>query len=119
MQDYEYLLSSVGKIKGIGKKIIQLFLRKKIITIFDLLWHLPVAKIETSKTTTINELQVGKSQSIKLIPLRHNFPRIKKLPNIVNCLSSGKKIDCVFFNSYEGYIKKYYQLIKKLLFLVK
>jgi len=106
MHDYEYLLSTLDKIKGIGNKTIKLFLRKKIKTIFDLLWHLPVAKIETSKTTNINELQIGKSQSIKLIPLRHNFPRIRKLPNIVNCLSSGKKIDCVFFNSYEGYIKK-------------
>ena len=106
MHDYEYLLSTLDKIKGIGNKTIKLFLKKKINTIFDLLWHLPVAKIETSKTTSINELQVGKSQSIKLIPLRHNFPRIRKLPNIVNCLSSGKKIDCVFFNSYEGYIKK-------------
>ncbi len=49
MQDYEYLLSSLDKIKGIGNKTIQLFLRKKIKTIFDLLWHLPISKIETSK----------------------------------------------------------------------
>ena len=58
MQDYEYLLSSLDKIKGIGKKTIQLFLRKKINTIFDLLWHLPVSKIETSKATDIKDLQV-------------------------------------------------------------
>ena len=119
MQDYEYLLSSLDKIKGIGNKTIQLFLRKKIKTIFDLLWHLPISKIETSKTTDIKDLQLGKTQSIKLTPLKYNFPRVRKLPNKVNCMSSGEKIDCIFFNSYEGYIKKYYQLIKKLLFLVK
>ena len=106
MQDYEYLLSSLDKIKGIGKKTIQLFLRKKINTIFDLLWHLPVSKIETSKATDIKDLQVGKTQSIKLVPLKYNFPRIRNLPNKVNCLFSGEKIDCIFFNSYEGYIKK-------------
>ena len=35
MQDYEYLLSSLDKIKGIGNKTLQLFLRKKINTIFN------------------------------------------------------------------------------------
>ena len=106
MHDYEYLLSSVGKIKGIGKKTMQLFLRKKIKTIFDLLWHLPISKIETSKTTNIKDLQIGKMQSIEIIPFKYNFPRIRNLPNKVMCLSSGEKIDCIFFNSYEGYIKK-------------
>jgi len=106
MEDYEYLLSSLNIIKGIGNKTKQLFIRKKIKTIFDLLWHLPISKIETSKTTDINNLQIGKDQSIKLIPIKYNFPRIKNLPNRVNCLSSKKKIDCIFFNSYEGYIKK-------------
>ena len=106
MKDYEYLLSSLDKIKGIGNKTFQLFSRKKIRTIFDLLWHLPISKIETSKTTDIKDLRVGKTQSIKLVPLKYNFSWIKNLPNRVNCLSSGEKISCIFFNSFEGYIKK-------------
>ena len=48
MQDYEYFLSSIKNIKGIGKKTAQLFLKKKIIIIFDLLWHMPTSKIQTS-----------------------------------------------------------------------
>ena len=115
MQDYEYLLSSLDKIKGIGNKTIQLFLRKKIKTIFDLLWHLPISKIETSKTTDIKDLQLGKTQSIKLTPLKYNFPRVRKLPNKVNCMSSGEKIDCIFFNSYEGYIKKILPINQKVI----
>ena len=87
MQDYEYLLSSLDKIKGIGKKTVKLFLKKKIYTIFDLLWHLPISKIETSKTTNIDDLQVGKTLSIKLIPLKYNFTRIINLPIRVICLS--------------------------------
>jgi len=106
MQDYEYFLSSINKIKGIGKKTTQLFLKKRIINIFDLLWHIPTSKIETSRTVNINDLQIGKTQSIQLIPTKYSFPRIRNLPNRVNCTSSGKKIDCIFFNSYEGYIKK-------------
>tara|TARA_B100001175_G_scaffold315480_1_gene327112 strand:- start:2392 stop:4434 length:2043 start_codon:yes stop_codon:yes gene_type:complete len=106
MQDYEYFLSSINNIKGIGKKTAQFFLKKRILNIFDLLWHMPTSKIETSKTVNIEDLQIGKTQSIQLIPIKYNFPRIRNLPNRVNCLSSGKSIDCIFFNSYEGYIKK-------------
>ena len=106
MQDYEYFLSSINNIKGIGKKTAQLFTKKKISNLFDLLWHIPVSKIETSKTVNIDDLQIGKTQSVKLCPKKYNFPRIRNLPNRVNCLASEKKIDCIFFNSYEGYIKK-------------
>ena len=106
MNDHEYLLSNIQNIKGIGKKTTQLFKRKNINTIFDLLWHLPTSKIENSKVTNVNDIQIGKLQTIKLIPLKYNFPRIRRLPNRVVCQSNGMKIDCVFFNSYEGYIKK-------------
>ena len=106
MNDHEYLLSNIQNIKGIGKKTSQLFKRKNINTIFDLLWHLPTSKIENSKVTKIGDIQIGKLQTIKLTPLKYNFPRIRRLPNRVICRSNDIKIDCVFFNSYEGYIKK-------------
>ena len=106
MNDHEYLLSNIQNIKGIGKKTSQLFKRKNINTIFDLLWHLPTSKIENSKVTNVEDIQIGKLQTIKLIPLKYNFPRIRRLPNRVVCQSNDIKIDCVFFNSYEGYIKK-------------
>ena len=106
MNDHEYLLSNIQNIKGIGKKTSQLFKRKNINTIFDILWHLPTSKIENSKVTNIGDIQIGKLQTIKLTPLKYNFPRIRRLPNRVVCQSKDIKIDCVFFNSYEGYIKK-------------
>ena len=106
MNDHEYLLSNIQNIKGIGKKTSQLFKRKNINTIFDLLWHLPTSKIENSKVTSVGDIQIGKLQTIKLTPLKYNFPRIRRLPNRVVCQSKDIKIDCVFFNSYEGYIKK-------------
>ena len=106
MNDHEYLLSNIQNIKGIGKKTSQLFKRKNINTIFDLLWHLPTSKIENSKVTNVGDIQIGKLQTIKLTPIKYNFPRIRRLPNRVVCQSRDIKIDCVFFNSYEGYIKK-------------
>ena len=57
---------NINNIKGIGKKTAQLF-KKKISNLFDLLWHIPVSKIETSKTVNIDDLQIGKTQSVKLM----------------------------------------------------
>ncbi len=44
MSNFEYLLSPIDIIKGVGKKTLRSFNKKKIFTIFDLLWHLPVSK---------------------------------------------------------------------------
>ncbi len=106
MSNFEYLLSPIDAIKGVGKKTLSSFHKKKIFTIFDLLWHLPISKIETADDTEINDLQVGKNYNIKIIPIKYNFPRIRNLPNKVICEKNGIKLDCIFFNSYEGYIKK-------------
>ena len=106
MSNYEYLLSPIDIIKGVGKKTLRSFNKKKIFTIFDLLWHLPVSKIETAEDTEIEDLQIGKNYNIKVKPIKYNFPRIRNLPNKVICEKNGVKIDCVFFNSYEGYIRK-------------
>ena len=106
MSNFEYLLSPIDVIKGVGKKTLRSFNKKKIFTIFDLLWHLPVSKIETAEDTEIEDLQIGKNYNIKVKPIKYNFPRIRNLPNKVICEKNGVKIDCVFFNSYEGYIRK-------------
>ncbi len=106
MSNFEYLLSPIDNIKGVGKKTLNSFNKKKIFTIFDLLWHLPISKIETAEDTEIKDLQVGKNYNIKVTPVKYNFPRIRNLPNKVICEKNSVKLDCIFFNSYEGYIKK-------------
>ncbi len=106
MSNFEYLLSPINKIKGVGKKTLSSFNKKKIFTIFDLLWHLPISRIETAEDTEINDLQVGRNYNIKVTPIKYYFPRIRNLPNKVLCEKNGVKLDCIFFNSYEGYIKK-------------
>ena len=40
-RNYEYLLSDLKSIKGVGLKTSNLLKRKKINSIFDLLWKLP------------------------------------------------------------------------------
>ncbi len=113
MKDYEYLLSKLNTIKGIGKKTSELLIKKNINNIFDLLWHLPISKIASSVETDIKNIQIGKLQTIKTIPYKYNFPRMRNLPNKVICDSKSNKIDCVFFNTNEGYIRKILPLNKE------
>ncbi len=106
MNGIEYLLSNINNIIGIGDKTANLLKKKSINTIFDLLWNLPRDFIDRSNAFKINELEVGKTQTINVIVKKYNFPRIRNLPNRVICEDQTGKIECVFFNSYEGYIRK-------------
>ena len=106
MSNYEYLLSDINKINGIGHKTAKLFRKKNINTVFDLLWNLPRDIIDRGDLRKINQLQIGKIQTISIIVKKYNFPRIKNLPNKVACEDETGKLDCIFFNSYEGYIRK-------------
>jgi len=106
MSNIEFLLSDINTINGIGIKTSKLFRKKNINTIFDLLWSLPRDFIDRSNLVKINELQIGKIQTVIINVKKYNFPRLRNLPNKVMCEDETGKLDCIFFNSYEGYIKK-------------
>ena len=106
MDGIEYLLSNINSINGIGAKTASLFKKKNINTIFDLLWNLPRDFVDRCSIYSVNQLEIGKVQTIKVLVKKYNFPRIRNLPNRVTCEDPTGKIDCVFFNSYEGYIRK-------------
>ena len=105
-RNYKYLLSDLSSIKGVGVKTTNLLKKKKINTIFDLLWKLPKSYIDRSLSCKIKDLKVDETQTITIVPQKYLFPRIRNLPNRVLCKDETGEIDCVFFNSYEGYIKK-------------
>ena len=106
MKDYDFLLSNINIIKGIGSKTTKLFKKKNINTVFDLIWSLPRNFTDRSVVSKINELLVGRIQTIVVNVEKYSFPRIRNLPNKVICHDETGKIECVFFNSYEGYIRK-------------
>ena len=106
INNFEYLLKDISYIKGIGSKTTSIFNKKKIFTILDLLWKLPYSIDDRSQIKKISELHIGKVESIKVNVIKYNFPRKRNLPNRVICEDETGKIECVFFNSYEGYIKK-------------
>ena len=106
MKDYDFLLSNINIIKGIGSKTTKLFKKKNINTVFDLIWSLPRNFTDRSIVSKINELLVGRIQTIVVNVEKYSFPRIRNLPKKVICHDETGKIECVFFNSYEGYIRK-------------
>ena len=106
MNTYEYLLRDINTIKGIGPKLSKLFRKKNINTIFDLIWNIPRDATDRTNLVKINELQVGKIQTITVDIIKYNFPRVRNLPNKVYCEDETGKVECIFFNSFEGYIKK-------------
>ncbi|WP_440936788.1 ATP-dependent DNA helicase RecG [Candidatus Pelagibacter sp.] len=105
-RNYEYLLSDLKSLKGVGLKTSNLLKRKKINNIFDLLWKLPKSYTDRSLSSKIKDLKIDEVQTITIIPQKYSFPRVRNLPNRVLCKDETGEIDCVFFNSYEGYIRK-------------
>ena len=112
-KNYNYLLSDLTKLKGVGNKISTLLKKKKINTIFDLLWKLPKSYTDRTKSSEIKDLRISEIQTVNVIPYKYNFPRVRNLPNRVLCKDQTGNLDCIFFNSYEGYIKKILPIGKK------
>ena len=105
-RNYNYLLSDLSSLKGVGIKTRNLLKKKKINSIFDLLWKLPKSYTDRSLSSKIKDLKINETQTITIIPQKYLFPRIRNLPNRVLCKDETGEINCVFFNTYEGYIKK-------------
>jgi len=105
-RNYKFLLSDLSNLKGVGIKTAKLLKKKNINNIFDLLWKLPKSYTDRSFSSKIENLRIGENQTITIIPQKYSFPRVRNLPNRVLCSDDTGEIECVFFNSYEGYVKK-------------
>ncbi len=111
--NYKYLLSDLSILNGVGNKTTNLLKKKKINNIFDLLWKLPKSYTDRSLSSEIKDLKLGEIQTVTIVPKKYSFPRIRNLPNRVICSDETGELDCIFFNSYEGYIKKILPIGKK------
>tara|TARA_B110000444_G_scaffold258750_1_gene300504 strand:- start:519 stop:2570 length:2052 start_codon:yes stop_codon:yes gene_type:complete len=112
--NYKYLLSDLTTLKGVGLKTTNLLKKKKINNIFDLLWKLPKSYTDRTLSSKIKDLRIGEEQTIIIVPKKYSFPRIRNLPNRVLCSDETGEIDCIFFNSYEGYVRKILPLGKEI-----
>ena len=61
-RNYEYLLSDLSLLKGVGTKTSNLLKRKKVNTIFDLLWKLPKSYTDRTLSSKIKDLKIDPSK---------------------------------------------------------
>ena len=110
-----FLFEDITTLKGVGKRLEKYLKNKKIEKVKDILFDLPYEIVDRSKITSLQNLEIGKISSIQVIVEKYNFPRIRNLPNKVICSESDRKINLIFFNSKEGYIKKVLPIKKEVI----
>ncbi len=108
----DFIFSEVYKLKGVGDQLTKYLKNKKIEKIKDIILNLPYSETDRSKIYKLNELEVGKIQSVKVLVKKLYFPRIRNLPIRIVCEDEFGKIDIVYFNSREGYIRKIFPVNK-------
>ena len=106
----DFIFNDVNKLKGVGPQLSRYLKKKKIEKVKDIILNLPYSETDRSKIYKLNELEIGKIQTIKVYVKKLNFPRIRNLPNKINCEDETGKIDIIYFNSREGYLRKLYPI---------
>ena len=102
----DFIFNKVNNLKGVGPQLSKYLKKKRIEKIKDVILNLPYSETDRSKIFKLNSLEVGKIQSIKVKVIKLNFPRIRNLPNRIKCEDETGKIDIIYFNSREGYLRK-------------
>ena len=108
----DFIFNDVDKLKGVGPQLSKYLKKKKIEKIKDILLNLPYSETDRSRLYKLNELEVGKIQTIRVLVKKLNFPRIRNLPNKITCTDETGSVDIVYFNSREGYLRKLYPITK-------
>ena len=111
----DYLFENVSILKGVGNQLSKYLKNKKIEKINDLIWDFPYSHTDRSMLTSLNKLEVGKITTIKVKVIKYYFPRIRNLPNKIICEDEFGKIELIYFNSREGYLRKILPLNKLVL----
>ena len=72
--------------------------------------NLPYSTTDRSQLSKLNNLLIGKINTIKVLVKKLHFPRIRNLPSKIICEDETGKIEIVYFNSREGYLRKIFPL---------
>ena len=107
-----FIFNDVQELKGVGIQLSKYLKKRKIEKIKDILLNLPYSETDRSKLYKLNELEIGKTQTVKVFIKKLNFPRIRNLPSRIACEDDTGKIDIVYFNSREGYLRKLFPINK-------
>ena len=108
----DFIFSEIINLKGVGVQLSKYLKKRKIETIKDIILNFPHSETDRSKLFKLNQIELGKIQSFKVLVKKLNFPRIRNLPNKIQCEDETGKIEIVYFNSREGYLRKLFPLNK-------
>ena len=106
----DFIFSSIDNLKGVGPQLSKYLKKKRIDKIKDVILRLPYSETDRSKIYKLKDLEVGKIQTVRIQVKKLNFPRIRNLPNKISCQDETGKIEIVYFNSREGYLRKLFPL---------
>ena len=104
----DFIFNDVSTLKGVGPQLSKYLKKKRIEKVKDIILNLPYSETDRSKIFKLDKLEIGKIQTIKVLVKKLYFPRIRNLPNKITCEDETGKIDIVYFNSREGYLRKLY-----------
>ena len=110
----EFFFDNINKIKGVGKKLSSYLKNKKIEKIKDIIFNFPYSDTDRSKISKLDNLEIGNVNTIKVFVKKIYFPRIRNLPNKVICEDDTGKIEIIYFNSREGYLRKIFPINKQI-----
>ncbi len=106
----DFIFQNVNKLKGVGSQLSKYLKKKRIEKVKDIILNLPFSETDRSKIFKLNELEIGKIQTIQVKVKKLNFPRVRNLPNKIICEDENGQIEIVYFNSREGYLRKIFPL---------
>ncbi len=108
----DIIFSEVTNLKGVGKQLSKYLKNRKIEKVKDILFNLPYSETDRSHITTVNKLEIGKIQTLRVLVKRLNFPRIRNLPNKIICEDETGRIEITYFNSREAYLRNIFPVNK-------
>jgi len=111
----EFFFNDIKEIKGVGKRLSNYLKNKKIEKIKDILFNFPYSETDRSKISKLDNLEIGNINTIKVFVKKIYFPRIRNLPNKVICEDDTGKIEIIYFNSREGYLRKIFPINKQII----
>ncbi len=106
----DFFFEDVNRLKGVGIQLSRYLKKKKIEKIKDIILNFPYSETNRSRLSKLNNLEIGKIQTIRVLVKKLYFPRIKNLPNRIVCEDETGNIDIVYFNSREGYLRKIFPI---------
>ena len=69
----DFIFNDVNKLKGVGSQLSKYLKKKKIEKVKDIILNLPYSETDRSKLYKLNELEVGKIQTVKVIVKKLNL----------------------------------------------